>query len=308
MRSRPVRGPIFFGAENVTPRSIRRAAERKARKLARKAEKSQMLNATLQANACAGEHFDEKLCFAEPEAGVPTGVPSSISAAQLAANRANAQLSTGPKTPEGKATASLNAVKTALTGRTVLLPSDDAAEYERHIRAYQDELKPVSQRESDLVQSIADTAWRLRRIPALEAAIYARGHLEFAKSFNEHDASLRSGMIELQTFLKYEKQLRNLQLQEARLARRREKETAELRKLQQERKAEQAQALDTAARQYVIAKKSNQSFGPAANGFEFSTAEVERYLAGLSPDRIASYEHSGDSAISAKAQGHRQAA
>ena len=258
----------------MTPRSIRRAAERKARKLARKAEKSQMLNATLQANACADEHFDEKLCFAEPEAGVP----SSISAAQLAANRANAQLSTGPKTPEGKTTASLNAVKTALTGRTVLLPSDDAAEYERHIRAYQDELKPVGQRESDLVQSIADTAWRLRRIPALEAAIFSRGHVEFAESFNEHDASLRSGMIELQTFLKYEKQLRNLQLQEARLARRRERETAELRSLQQERKTKEVEALDRAARQYVIARKRNQSFDPAANGFEFSIAEIERYM------------------------------
>jgi hypothetical protein len=288
----------------VTPRSIRRAAERKARKLARKAEKSQMLNAGLQANACADEYFDEKLCFVEPEAGMP----SSTSAAQVAANRANAQLSTGPKTPEGKAIASLNAVKTALTGRTVLLPGDDAAEYERYIRAYEDELKPVGQRESDLVQSIADTAWRLRRIPALEAAVFARGHLEFAESFNEHDPSLRPGMIELQTFLKYEKQLRNLQLQEARLARRREKETAELRKLQQERKTEQAQALDTAARQYVIARKSNQSFDLAANGFEFSILEIECYLNSLSPARLASYEHSGDSAISAKAEMHWQAA
>ena len=134
------------------------------------------------------------------------------------------QLSTGPKSPEGKATASLNAVKTALTGRTVLLPTDDAAEYERHIRAYQDELKPVGQRESDLVQSIADTAWRLARIPGLEMAIYAKGHMQFAESFNDRDPSLRRAMIELQTFLTYEKQLRNLQLHEARLARRREKE------------------------------------------------------------------------------------
>jgi len=46
----------------------------------------------------------------------------------------------------------------ALTGRTVLLPTDDAAEYERHIRAYQDELKPVGQRESDLVKDCANCA------------------------------------------------------------------------------------------------------------------------------------------------------
>ena len=54
---------------------------------------------------------------------------SMSSPKQLAANQANSQLSTGPKTPEGKATSSLNAVKTGLTGRTVLLPGDDAAAY-----------------------------------------------------------------------------------------------------------------------------------------------------------------------------------
>src|SRR5436190_13064506 len=43
------------------------------------------ISTSLQASACADEYFDEKLCFAEPE----TFVPTSISADQLAANRAN---------------------------------------------------------------------------------------------------------------------------------------------------------------------------------------------------------------------------
>lgn len=206
----------------------------------------------------------------------------SISDAKLAANRANAQLSTGPKTGEGKATASLNAVKTSLTGRTVLLPTDDAAEYERHIRAYQDELKPVGQRESDLVQSIADTAWRFARIPGLEMAIYAKGRIQFAESFNDHDVSLRPAMIELQTFITYEKQLRNLQLQEARLHRRREKDTAELRRLQEERRQEikqkQLETLDAAVRQYVLDKEDKKSFNPIEHGFEFSMHEIKDHL------------------------------
>ena len=55
------------------------------------------------------------------------------SEAQTLANQKNAQLSTGPTTPDGKNRSSHNAVKTGLTGQTVLLPSDDAAAYQAHI-------------------------------------------------------------------------------------------------------------------------------------------------------------------------------
>jgi hypothetical protein len=76
---------------------------------------------------------------------------------RVEANRANAQLSTGPRTEQGKAKSSLNAVKTGLTGRTVLLPSDDAVQYERQVQRFFAELKPIGESESALVQSLADT-------------------------------------------------------------------------------------------------------------------------------------------------------
>jgi hypothetical protein len=121
-------------------------------------------------------------------------------------------------------------VKTGWTGRTVLLPSDDAGAYRRHIAAYETEYKPVGLRECELVQSLADTQWRLNRISGLEMAIYAIGHVEFS-------GTIEPEKIELTTHLKYEKQLRNLQLQETRLVRRFHKEMAELRELQKERQA-----------------------------------------------------------------------
>jgi hypothetical protein len=216
----------------MSPRSIRRAAERKQLKLARKA-----------ARQVENQNLD-------------------VSPTQLAANRANAELSTGPQTSAGKANSCLNAVKTGLTGRTVLLPSDDAAEYERHVRAYFDELQPVGQRETDLAQSIADTAWRLKRIPGLESAIYAQGYIDFADSFEDHAPALRPRLIELHTFLAYEKQLRNLQLQDARLHRRLMKDTTELRTLQQERKSKEVQAVKPAA-----------PVRQPENGFVFSTPQ-----------------------------------
>ena len=156
---------------------------------------------------------------------------------RAATNRANARWSTGPKSGEGKAVASLNAVKTGLTGRTVLLPADDSAAYTAHIAEYQSEYQPAGLRERELVQSLADTSWRLQRIPGLELAIYARGRAEFAETFQHGDPALVASKIELETYLKYEKQLKNLQLQEARLTRRYEKESAELRSLQKERRA-----------------------------------------------------------------------
>ena len=42
---------------------------------------------------------------------------------QIAANRLNAQKSTGPKTPEGRAAVRLNGVKHGLTAETLVLPA-----------------------------------------------------------------------------------------------------------------------------------------------------------------------------------------
>lgn len=167
------------------------------------------------------------------EPAIPTQRP--VSPAQLAANRANAQLSSGPTSPTGKAKSSLNAVKTGLTGRTVLLPGDDAAQYEQHVRGYFDEFKPAGDRESALVQGIADTQWRLGRIPSLEMGIYAVAQLEFKDMFQEEDPAVRAALIQAQTFITYQRQLNNLSLQEARLRRNYQKDLAELTQLQAQR-------------------------------------------------------------------------
>jgi hypothetical protein len=76
--------------------------------------------------------------------------------AQLAANRANAQLSTGPTSESGRAASSLNALKSGLTGRTILLPTDDLSLYEAEVAALTTRYAPVVPEECSLVQSIAD--------------------------------------------------------------------------------------------------------------------------------------------------------
>src|SRR4051812_3792190 len=122
--------------------------------------------------------------------------PQTICPRRLAANQANAQLSTGPKTSAGKAVSSLNAVKTGLTGRTVLLPSEDAVQYQAHVARFQKGLQPVGERETELVQSLADTQWRLNRIPGLEFGLFAIGRKRYADLFEEEtDEQIRAALF-----------------------------------------------------------------------------------------------------------------
>ncbi len=200
--------------------------------------------------------------------------------AQVRANQANAQHSTGPNTESGKAKSSLNAVKTGLTGRTVLLPSDDAEAYTQHIQRFFDEWDPATDAEQALVQSLADTEWRLLRIPSLEMGIDAIGRLEFADKFaSERDETVRKSLIEAQVFLSYRKDLNNLSIQESRLRRQRDNDTAQLEDLQKERRQEHDRALAQAVHLYRDLKKEGTVLRPEEFGFEFSIEEVEERVA-----------------------------
>ena len=62
--------------------------------------------------------------------------------AQLLANRANAQKSTGPRSVEGKAASRFNALKHGLDARSIVLPGEDPAEYETLAREYDSSMCP----------------------------------------------------------------------------------------------------------------------------------------------------------------------
>jgi hypothetical protein len=209
------------------------------------------------------------------------------SAAQIAANQKNSQFSTGPTSEAGKTKSSLNAVKSGLTGRTVLLPGDDAALYQTHLSQFIEHYAPVGAEERNLTQSLADTEWRLLRIPSLEMGIYAVGRLEFADSFPNEEEAIRKHLIEAQVFLAYQRQLNNLSIQESRLRRQRDKDIAAIRELQDNRKQRTKARLDSAARQYLrsIQEQPQKEFDPAAFGFEFLLAEIQRHALTLDPGR-----------------------
>jgi hypothetical protein len=248
----------------MTPRQLRRAAERKANKLARKG------NQTVTQNAPANP-----ITVPTPAAEPVETAATPISPAKLAANQANAQLSSGPRTEAGKQISSLNALKTALTGKTVLLPTDDVAAYETLTSQVVNDFNPATPGERTLVQSLIDTLWRLERITNLEFALYTKGSIEFADEFSHLEPATRSHMILAETFLKYEKSLRNLNTQEARLHRKLAKDTAELERLQAERREQEAQgeaARAPRAANTLPPQPSQPQSAPV--GFEFSNSEA----------------------------------
>ncbi len=204
--------------------------------------------------------------------------------AQSAANRANSQSSTGPVTDAGKNISSKNALKTGLTGRTVLLPADDAELYAAHVENHAKQYDPQTPEERELVQSIADCSWRLQRVPSLEAGIYAIGRLEFAELFAAQDPALREQLIQAKIFLAYQRQLNNLSIQETRLRRHRDQDIAKLKQLQEERAQQRRNQLTAVARDFIAAIRAKQPFN--LNGFEFSPAEIEHRAFDLEPLRV----------------------
>jgi hypothetical protein len=200
---------------------------------------------------------------------------------QINANRANAQFSTGPSSPEGKLKSCHNALKTGLTGRTIVLPTDDVAAYQKFVDLMHRRHAPEDDYEKHIVQTIADTEWRLLRIPTLEAALLALGRNELAADFGAdpnlsptpssgEDASLT---LEALIFRKYRNEFNNLQVQERRLRRQLEKQVAELKQLHDMR-----EILTIPRRNEAVAAHSaataKEPFDPARFGFEFS----EEYL------------------------------
>jgi hypothetical protein len=97
---------------------------------------------------------------------------------QIEANRLNAQRSTGPRSPEGKQRVGLNALKHGLTARQIVIPTEDPTEFEAFREAFWRDLDPQGALEEVVVAKITVDAWRLRRIPWLEAALHRRAFQE----------------------------------------------------------------------------------------------------------------------------------
>ena len=164
-------------------------------------------------------------------------------------NRANAQLSTGPKTESGKKTSSLNAIRHGLTAQTVVMPAEDPVAYQQHVQSLADEYHPQGATETLLVQALADASWRLNRVTAIEATLLAAAESP-------------------------SKTMCNLSLHTQRLSRQFEKTVIQLRALQKIRLDQEKHDLNNVLDLLEIHKDRGTTYVPSQDGFVFTESEI----------------------------------
>jgi len=93
--------------------------------------------------------------------------------ARQTANQANARHSTGPKTSEGKAAVSQNAVSLALFSSRDLVRPEEQSEYDELRASLESDLRPATAMERTHAMEILHATWRLHRCAQVEANLLA---------------------------------------------------------------------------------------------------------------------------------------
>jgi len=176
------------------------------------------------------------------------------------------QQSTGARTEAGKQRSSQNATTHGLTATSPLLPSEDRATYDHHCRQFLDEYNPATPTETHLVQELADTSWRLRRIPLLEADVLSRA----ANPPNE-EARIEFDIVDALNLVT------KLSLYGARLSRQFQKAVDQLRDIQDDRREGEHRQLRQAAELLIQHDSQRIQWNPADDGFVFSRQQVEQF-------------------------------
>ena len=116
---------------------------------------------------------------------------------QNAANAANAQKSTGPRTKTGKDRSSRNALTHGLTALPGLLPDEDEQAYADFSDAMFEHYSIDGPDEHAILENVIASLWRLRRYPQAEAGVMTWHQLEHTKKSakaTRNDSHLASPM------------------------------------------------------------------------------------------------------------------
>ena len=211
--------------------------------------------------------------------------------AQPSTNRANAQHSTGPKTETGKWRSSLNALRHGLTGQIVVMPTEDLAAYQSHLKSFVNEYTPKGATESQLVQELADTAWRLNRAASLEANVLTLAAARLPDPLTDAPDEVQHVMAIAAALESQAKALTNLSLHTQRLSRQFERTAAQLRNLQQSRLEKETVQLRDVLAIMEMYKSKGETYNPSHDGFVFTDQEITRAIQSRTRRHLACEAH-----------------
>ena len=123
-----------------------------------------------------------------------------ISEAKLRANRENGAKSRGPVSDAGKRRSSLNAYRSGVHGQIVCATAEELEVFQKHTADVLAELEPAGPTENFLVSAISDNMWRISRIRAIEAGIFANGFRENIDSIDAGHPEVDAALVAADTW------------------------------------------------------------------------------------------------------------
>jgi len=201
-------------------------------------------------------------------------------------NRANAQHSTGPKTPEGKKHSSLNALRHGLTGQIVVMPTEDLQAYQLHLKSFTEEYDPKGATESHLIQALADTSWRLNRVAALETNLLTLGVANAQSPITDAPSEVQDAFSIVSALESQSKALANLSMHSQRLSRQFERTLIQLRDLQKARRAQEKSDLNDLLDIIEMYESKGETYDPSEDGFVFSEQQINETILARNRERL----------------------
>ena len=189
-------------------------------------------------------------------------------------NQEKAQHSTGPKSAEGKRKSSMNALRHGLTGQIVVMPTEDLQAYQRHLESFTAECDPKGPIEAHLVQTLADTSWRLNRVAALETNLLTLGVASTSSPLVNAPQQIQDALAIAAALESQSKALANLSMHSQRLSRQFERTIDKLHDLQKLRRDREEQELENLLDVIEMYQRKGEQFDHSAHGFVFSESQI----------------------------------
>jgi hypothetical protein len=168
-----------------------------------------------------------------------------------------------PATPQPPTHLNLDSYRDPLTGQIHVSTPADTAAFKKHCAGILESLTPQGVIERQLAQAVAEDMWRLQRARALENGIFALGHREHVDKMKSGHPEVDTALAQSKTFIEQARTLHLLTVYELRIHRTYEKNFAQLKSLQAERKSSHKYAEQQAILFAQLAAAKGETYQPA---------------------------------------------